>query len=201
MKHHPLHRNRTTHSRALSLAILIALALATAPQLAQAQIGDDLAAFGDDIQQAATEGKNAVVGAGHSVGDAVSPVTDKVGDALQPVGDAVAPVTDPIGDTASSAYHTASGYIGESHAPDGGEAALRKGINCATAKQDIKTLQDAKAGTGREVMAGVSSVFPVSAVVGLLKGNYSENVRVSAGQYNADIDRKIAEIQKTCRVS
>ncbi len=195
-KVHCVHRTYSSY-----LAAIFLLALSTLPQPVQAQIGDDLAALGNDIQHAATKGKNAVVNAGESVGDAVSPVTDKVGGALQPVGDAIAPVTDPIGDSASTVYHKASGYIGESHAPDGGEAALKKGINCATAKQDIKTLKDAKAGTGRQVMAGVSSVFPVSAVVGLLKGNYSENVRVSAGQYNDDIDRKIAEIQKTCGVS
>ncbi len=201
MTHHPLKISGHSRTSRTCLAIIFALALTAAPQPTQAQIGDELSSLGDDIQHAATKGKNAVVNAGESVGDAVSPVTDKVGGALQPVGDAIAPVTDPIGDSASTVYHKASGYIGESHAPDGGEAALKKGINCATAKQDIKTLQDAKAGTGRQVMAGVSSVFPVSAVVGLLKGNYSENVRVSAGQYNDDIDRKIAEIQKTCGVS
>jgi hypothetical protein len=43
--------------------------------------------------------------------------------------------------------------------------------------------------------------MPVSAVVGLLKGNYAENVQVSAGQYNADIDRKIEEIRGVCGVS
>jgi len=201
MTHNPLEIFGHSRASRTCLAIIFALALTAAPEHTQAQIGDELSSLGDDIQHAATKGKNAVVNAGESVGDAVSPVTDKVGGALQPVGDAVAPVTDPIGDSASTVYHKASGYIGESHAPDGGEAALKKGINCATAKQDIKTLQDAKAGTGRQVMAGVSSVFPVSAVVGLLKGNYSENVRVSAGQYNDDIDRKIAEIQKTCGVS
>lgn len=201
MTHHYPKASRAARATFCALAFSFALAATTAPLPAHAQIGDELAALGDDIQHAATKGKNAVVNSGESVGDAASPVTDKVGDALQPVGDAVAPVTDPIGDSASTVYHKASGYIGESHAPDGGEAALKKGIHCATAKQDIKTLQDAKAGTGRQVMAGVSSVFPVSAVVGLLKGNYSENVRVSAGQYNEDIDRKIVEIQKTCGVS
>lgn len=167
----------------------------------QAQFGEELSELGDDIQHAATEGKDAVVKAGRHVGNDVAPVTDKVGDALEPVGKAVAPVTDPVGESADRIYHDASGLVGGSHAPDGGEAALKKGINCRTAQQDIATLKDEKAGVGQQIMAGVSSVMPVSAVCGLLKGNYSENVRVSAGQYNADIDRKIAEIQRTCGVS
>jgi hypothetical protein len=168
---------------------------------AQAQVGEELSELGDDIQHAATVGKDAVVSAGRHVGHDVAPVTDKVGDALEPVGDAVAPVTDPVGESASRIYHDASGLVGESHAPTGGEADLKKGINCATAKQDIQALEKEKAGVGRQIMAGASSVFPVSAVVGLLKGNYSENVRVSAGQYNADIDRKISQIKGKCGVS
>ena len=185
-----------------SLFIFIAICWSfMTPPLASAQIGEDLSELGDDIQHAATEGKDAVVKAGRHVGNDVAPVTDKVGDALQPLGNAVAPVTDPVSDSADRIYRDASGLVGNSHAPDGGEDALKRGINCATARQDIATLKSEKAGVGQQLMAGVSSVFPVSAVCGLLKGNYSENVRVSAGQYNSDIDRKIAEIQKTCRVS
>jgi hypothetical protein len=172
-----------------------------APLSARAQIGDALSELGDDIQNAATEGKDAVVKAGRHVGNDVAPVTNKIGDALEPVGNAVAPVTDPVGESADRIYHDASGLVGNSHAPMGGEAALKKGINCATAKQDIETLQGEKAGVGRQILAGASSVFPVSAVCGLLKGNYSENVRVSAGQYNADIDRKISEIRDVCGVN
>jgi hypothetical protein len=91
--------------------------------------------------------------------------------------------------------------VGDSHAPKGGESAIKKGINYATAQQDIATLKDERAGVGQQILAGVSSVMPLSAVVGLLKGNYAENVQVSAGQYNADIDRKIAEIRSVCDVS
>lgn len=185
-----------------SIVIFLSLsALCVAPQCADAQFGEDLEELGDDIQHAATEGKDAVESAGRHVGHDVAPVTNKIGDALQPVGDAVAPVTDPVGESADRIYHDASGLVGNSQAPKGGEESLKKGINCATAQQDIQTLKDEKVGVGRQILAGASSVMPVSAVVGLLKGNYSENVRVSAGQYNADIDRKIAAIQKTCGVS
>lgn len=179
---------------------LITLAL-LAPMTGHAQFGEELSEIGDDIQHAATEGKDAVVSAGRHVGHDVAPVTDKVGEELQPVGKAVAPVTDPVGESANRLYHDASSLVGESQAPKGGEAALKKGINCASAKEDIKTLEGEKVGVGRKILAGASSVFPVSAVVGLLKGNYSENVRVSAGQYNADIDHKIAEIKDVCGVS
>jgi hypothetical protein len=182
------------------ILILFVFGLCIEPRASLAQFGEDLSELGDDIQDAATEGKDAVENAGRHIGHDVAPVTDKVGDALQPVGNAVAPVTDPVGESADRIYHDASGLVGEGHAPKGGEAALKKGINCATARQDIETLKNEKAGVGQRIMAGVSSVFPVSAVVGLLKGNYSENVEVSAGQYNTDIDRKISEIRTACGV-
>jgi hypothetical protein len=184
-----------------SVIFLLALSLYASPRIAHAQFGEELSELGDDIQDAATAGKDAVEKAGQHIGHDVAPVTDKVGDVLQPVGAAVAPVTDPVGDSADRLYHDASGLVGESHAPKGGEAALKKGINCATAKQDITTLTNEKVGVGKQIMAGVSSVLPVSAVVGLLKGNYAENVQVSAGQYNADIDHKIAEIRAVCGLS
>lgn len=184
-----------------SVLALFTLGTCVVSRTAHAQFGEDLSEIGDDIQNAATAGKDAVEKAGRHIGHDVAPVTDKVGDALQPVGDAIAPVTDPVGESADRLYHDASGLVGESHAPNGGDAALKKGINCGTAKQDITTLTSEKAGVGKQIVAGVSSVFPVSAVVGLLKGNYAENVRVSAGQYNADIDRKIAEIRDVCGLS
>jgi hypothetical protein len=185
----------------LFLIFLSVLNLSIPFSNARAQVGEELSELGDDIQHAATEGKDAVVNAGRHIGHDVAPVTDKVGDALQPVGDAVAPVTDPVGESADRIYHDASSLVGENQAPNGGEADLKKGINCGTAKRDIQALQKEKAGVGRQIMAGASSVFPVSAVVGLLKGNYSENVRVSAGQYNADIDKKISQIKSECGVS
>jgi hypothetical protein len=180
---------------------LFAFGVCIAPQTGHAQFGEELSEIGSDIQDAATQGKDAVEKAGRHIGHDVAPVTDPIGDALQPVGKAVAPVTDPVGESADRLYHDASGLVGESHAPKGGESAIKKGINCATAKQDITTLKNEKAGVGQQIMAGVSSVLPVSAVVGLLKGNYAENVQVSAGQYNADIDRKIEEIRTVCGIS
>jgi hypothetical protein len=178
-----------------------ALGVFVAPQNAHAQFGEELSELGDDIQDAATTGKNAVEKAGKHIGNDVAPVTDPIGNALQPVGDAVAPVTDPVGESADRIYHDASSLVGDGHAPKGGEASLKKGINCATGRQDIETLNTEKAGVGQQIMAGVSSVMPVSAVVGLLKGNYAENVQVSAGQYNRDIDHKIAEIREVCGLS
>ena len=180
---------------------ILTLGILVGPQSACAQIGEELSELGGDIQDAATEGKDAVVNAGKHIGHDVAPVTEPIGDALKPVGDAVAPVTDPVGESADRIYHDASSLVGEGHAPKGGEAALKKGINCATARRDIETLKAEKAGVGQQILAGVSSVLPVSAVAGLLKGNYAENVQVSAGQYNKDIDHKIAEIREVCGIS
>jgi hypothetical protein len=176
---------------------LISLGTCDVPYPAYSQFGEELSEIGDDIQDAATAGKNT----GQHIGNDVAPVTDPIGDALHPVGDAVAPVTEPVGESTDRIYHDASSLVGEGHAPKGGEAAIKNGVKCATARQDIKTLQSEKAGVGRQIMAGVSSVFPMSAVIGLLKGNYAENVQVSAGQYNRDIDHKIAQIRQVCGVS
>ena len=180
---------------------LFTIGICLTPRTALSQFGEELSELGSDIQDAATQGKDAVEKAGQHIGHDVAPVTDPIGNALQPVGKAVAPVTDPVGESADRIYHDASSLVGDSHAPKGGESAIKKGINCATAQQDIATLKDERAGVGQQILAGVSSVMPVSAVVGLLKGNYAENVQVSAGQYNADIDRKIAEIRSVCYVS
>lgn len=185
----------------VSLVVVFALGMCGGLTTAHSQFGEDLSELGEDIQSAATEGKHAVEKAGRHIGHDVAPVTEPIGEALHPVGEAVAPVTAPVGESADRLYRDASGLVGESHAPQGGEAALHKGVDCATAKQDIETLKKEKAGVGRQILAGVSSVLPVSAVVGLLKGNYGENVQVSAGQYNADIDRKIAEIRGVCGLS
>lgn len=80
-------------------------------------------------------------------------------------------------------------------------AGLAANVNCTTAPQDIKTLEGERASTGRQILSGVRSVFPIAAVAGLLMGDYSERVEVASGQYNRDITNKIAEIKATCGIS
>ena len=84
---------------------------------------------------------------------------------------------------------------------DEAKAGLRKPINCRTARQDIKTLQEERASTGKQALSGVRSVMPIGVVAGLLMGDYSDRVEVATGQYNTDIDNKITEISQACGVS
>lgn len=74
-------------------------------------------------------------------------------------------------------------------------------MNCATARQDIATLEDEKASVGRRALAGVRSVIPFSAAAGILLGDYSDRVEVATGSYNEALDSKIQEIRATCGIS
>ncbi|MBN8548370.1 MAG: hypothetical protein J0M12_03525 [Deltaproteobacteria bacterium] len=80
------------------------------------------------------------------------------------------------------------------------QASLGAQVNCATAPQDIKTLEEERASVGKRILSGVRSVFPIAAVAGLLTGDYSDRVQVASGQYNDDINNKIAEIKSTCGI-
>lgn len=78
------------------------------------------------------------------------------------------------------------------------KADLRRPVNCATARQDVKLLEDERASLGKQVLSGVRSVFPIAAVAGILMGDYRDRVQVASGQYNRDLEAKIEQIKKTC---
>jgi hypothetical protein len=71
-------------------------------------------------------------------------------------------------------------------------------VNCSTANRDIMILEEERASVGKQVLAGVRMVMPISVVAGLLMGDYGDRVHVAAGDYNDDIDAKIALIKKQC---
>lgn len=79
-----------------------------------------------------------------------------------------------------------------------GKANLAKPVNCQTAKRDIAALEKEKASVARQVTAGVQSVVPASAIMGLLGGDTRNRAKVATGAYNREIDAKIAEIKKAC---
>ena len=79
-----------------------------------------------------------------------------------------------------------------------GKRTLRKDFECATAKEDIRILEKERASNLKRLAAGVRSILPVSAVVGLLKGTWKDRTKVAAGDYNKAIDRRIREIKATC---
>ncbi len=77
---------------------------------------------------------------------------------------------------------------------------MAKPVDCATAKEDIAVLESEKASVGRQMVAGVRSVFPIAAVAGLLTGDYNDRAKVATGQYNDDLEKKIRQIRVTCKV-
>ncbi len=80
----------------------------------------------------------------------------------------------------------------------GAKREIRKDINCETAQEDIKILEKEKASAGKQLAAGVRSVLPVSAVVGILKGTWRDRTKVATGDYNKAIENKIKEIKWSC---
>ena len=90
--------------------------------------------------------------------------------------------------------------LGACQSMGGGEKEMAKPINCSTAKPDIATLQKERASVLREMGAGVQTFVPIGAVISLFQGKYDKNSRIAGGQYNKDIDAKIADIKKTCGV-
>jgi len=83
---------------------------------------------------------------------------------------------------------------------DEAKAAQNKPVNCATAQQDIETLEGEKASVAKQALAGVRSVIPFAAASGLLMGDYEDRVSVATGDYNADIQAKIDQIKHTCGI-
>jgi hypothetical protein len=81
------------------------------------------------------------------------------------------------------------------------KASLNAPINCINARHDIAVLEEERASVAKQVLSGVRSVFPIAAVAGLLLGDYSDRFEVATGQYNADIEAKIARIRSYCRIN
>ncbi len=79
-------------------------------------------------------------------------------------------------------------------------AGLQRKVNCKTAQSDIQMLESEKASVERQMLAGARAVFPISAVAGILMGDYRDRAQVATGQYNRDLQAKIEEIQTTCGV-
>ncbi|MHC4757711.1 MAG: hypothetical protein ACYTE8_03550 [Planctomycetota bacterium] len=73
-------------------------------------------------------------------------------------------------------------------------------INCATAEGDIRMLQHEKAHVTDQIAAGVSSISPAGAVLGLATGTEGTNLKVTTGEYNKMIDKKIAQIKEHCGI-
>jgi hypothetical protein len=77
---------------------------------------------------------------------------------------------------------------------------LSKPVNCSEAQYDIQMLEAEKASVAKQAMAGVRSITPAGAIIGLLTGEYKNGVQVATGKYNKDLDAKIREIKDSCGI-
>ena len=71
-------------------------------------------------------------------------------------------------------------------------------IHCATAEGDIRVLQSEKANVAQQVAEGATAIYPAGAVMGILTGTEGTKLQVATGDYNDMIDKRIADIRRTC---
>jgi len=80
------------------------------------------------------------------------------------------------------------------------EQEMKQPISCATAQGDIRVLQHEKAHVAQEAAEGITAIFPAGLVLGVVTGTKKEKLKVSIGDYNKMIDKRIAEIKEKCGV-
>ena len=78
------------------------------------------------------------------------------------------------------------------------QAAKTMPVNCSNAQGDLRVLQSEKANVVQQIAMGVTMIYPASAVLSILTGVEGTKYQVATGEYNAAIDKKIAEIKSTC---
>ena len=77
-------------------------------------------------------------------------------------------------------------------------AAQTMPINCTTAPGDLRVLNSEKASTASKIGNGISMVFPIGLVAGLVTSTEKTKYQVTTGEYNKALDTKIAQIQAAC---
>jgi hypothetical protein len=79
------------------------------------------------------------------------------------------------------------------------EAEKNHPVNCATAENDIKVLQQEKANVGEQIFAGITSIAPPALVMGILTGTETSKIKVAIGTYDKLIDERITKIKENCK--
>ncbi len=77
---------------------------------------------------------------------------------------------------------------------------LAQPVNCATAEEDIRILEQEKASAAEMAKSGVTGLAPAGAVLGLITFTEKEKLQVASGVYNKKIDEKIAQIKRECGI-
>ncbi len=81
-----------------------------------------------------------------------------------------------------------------------GDAALKKPVDCTTAEEDLRTLEEEKKNVAQQTAAGITAVLPIGLVVHSAKGEEGDTVKVATGEYDEMIDAKIAQIKSECGI-
>ena len=81
-----------------------------------------------------------------------------------------------------------------------GQRELKQPVNCATAEGDIRVLQNEKVHVAEQIAVGVTAVVPAGAALGILTGTEDDKLEVAVGEYDKQLDAKIAEIKRTCGI-
>ena len=71
-------------------------------------------------------------------------------------------------------------------------------VNCATAEGDLRLLNHEKANVAQRIVEGATALTPAGIVIGIVTWTEPTKLRVAVGKYNDMIDKRIAEIKKTC---
>ena len=71
-------------------------------------------------------------------------------------------------------------------------------VSCRTAEGDLRALQAEKKHVAEQAAAGVQAVVPVSALANMVKGTEDTQLRVMTGEYDAALDKRIAQIKSQC---
>jgi len=77
---------------------------------------------------------------------------------------------------------------------------LSQPINCATARQEIQTLESQKVSKSEEAAAGLSYALPTTVFIGALTGTGGAQYEAGTGELNQKIDDRIADIREQCKV-
>ena len=71
-------------------------------------------------------------------------------------------------------------------------------INCATAEGDIRALNAEKEHAQQQQLLDVAAITPAGALLGLIKGNEKKKLEMLSGDYEKQIDARIAATQAQC---
>ncbi|MBU6378539.1 MAG: hypothetical protein KJS95_08400 [Gammaproteobacteria bacterium] len=77
---------------------------------------------------------------------------------------------------------------------------LKKPVDCSTAEEDIKRLSAAKPDGVKQTMTLAQTLSPSGLVVGLVTEDLDNRKRVISGEHGEDIDRRIAQMARTCGI-